>query len=164
MTELTTHTLEVPGAVLTYDVRRNGASTAPALMLIGEPMGAAGFGTLSGYFTDRTVITYDPRGVERSQRTDGADQSTREEHADDVHRVIETVGGPVDLFASSGGAINALALVAQHPEDVRTLVAHEPPMVNLLPDRDAVESRRPAPCMRRTCATASGPAWRTSSP
>ena len=138
MTELTTHTLEVPGAVLTYDVRRNGASTEPPLMLIGEPMGAAGFGTLSGYFTDRTVITYDPRGVERSQRTDGAGQSTREEHADDVHRVIEAVGGPVDLFASSGGAINALALVAQHPEDVRTLVAHEPPMVNLLPDRDAV--------------------------
>ena len=123
MTELTTHTLEVPGARLTYDVRRNGASTEPPLMLIGEPMGAAGFGTLSGYFTDRTVITYDPRGVERSQRTDGVGQSTREEHADDVHRVIEAVGGPVDLFASSGGAINALALVAQHPEDVRTLVA-----------------------------------------
>ena len=140
MTELTTHTLEVPGAVMTYDVRRNGASTEPPLMLIGEPMGAAGFGTLSAYFTDRTVITYDPRGVERSQRTDGAGQSMREEHADDVHRVIETVGGPVDLFASSGGAINALALVAQHPEDVRTLVAHEPPLVNLLPDRDAVGS------------------------
>ena len=45
--------------------------------------------------------------------------------------------GPVDLFASSGGALNALALVARHPEQVRTLVAHEPPTAQVLPDRDA---------------------------
>ena len=72
MTEPTTQTLEVPGAVLTYDVRRSGTGDAPVLLLIGLPMGAAGFGTLAGYFTDRTVVTYDPRGVERSRRTDGA--------------------------------------------------------------------------------------------
>jgi pimeloyl-ACP methyl ester carboxylesterase len=42
----------------------------------------------------------------------------------------------VDLFASSGGAVNALALVARHPEDVRTLVAHEPPLASILPDRE----------------------------
>ena len=136
-TEPTTHTLEVPGAVLTYDVRRNPASAERPLMLIGSPMGAAGFGTLAGYFTDRTVVTYDPRGVERSRRTDGANRSTPEEHADDIHRIIQAVGrGPVDLFATSGGAINALALVARHPEDVRTLVAHEPPAAALLPDRE----------------------------
>jgi pimeloyl-ACP methyl ester carboxylesterase len=33
--------------------------------------------------------------------------------------------------------VNALALVAKHPEDVRTLVAHEPPMPSVLPDREA---------------------------
>ena len=89
------------------------------------------------HFTDRTVVTYDPRGVERSDKTDPASQSTPEHHADDVHRVIEELGvGPVDLFASSGGAINALALVATHPEDVRTLVAHEPPLASLVPDRE----------------------------
>ena len=44
-------------------------------------------------------------------------------------------GGPVDLFASSGGAITALALVAKHPEDVRVAVAHEPPLASLLADR-----------------------------
>ena len=65
--EPTTHTLDVPGAVLTYDVRRNDASTEPVLLLIGSPMGAAGFATLAGHFTDRTVVTYDPRGVERSR-------------------------------------------------------------------------------------------------
>jgi pimeloyl-ACP methyl ester carboxylesterase len=101
-------------------------------------MGAGGFGTLAGHFTDRTVVTYDPRGVERSRKTDGVIESTPEQHADDVHRLISALGaGPVDLFASSGGAVNALALVARHPDDVRTLVAHEPPAAQVLADRDA---------------------------
>ncbi|HSK97611.1 MAG TPA: alpha/beta hydrolase [Euzebyales bacterium] len=138
MTEPTTHTLDVPGAVLTYDVRPSDVSGAPVLLLIGSPMGAAGFGTLAGHFTDRTVVTYDPRGVERSERTDGAAESTPELHADDLHRLISALdAGPVDLFASSGGAVNALALVARHPEQVRTLVAHEPPLAQVLPDREA---------------------------
>ena len=137
MTDQTTHTLEVSGATLTYDVRRTDTSSEPPLMLIGSPMGAAGFGTLSGHFADRTIVTYDPRGAERSRRTDGKNRSTPDEHADDIHRIIAAVGlGPVDLFASSGGAVNALALVARHPEDVRTLVAHEPPDAAVLPDRD----------------------------
>ena len=100
-------------------------------------MGAAGFGTLASHFTDRTVVTYDPRGVERSEKADPASPSTPDQHADDLHRLIQALdGGPVDLFASSGGAVNALALVARHPEDVRTLVAHEPPLASILPDRE----------------------------
>jgi pimeloyl-ACP methyl ester carboxylesterase len=135
---MTTHTLEVPGAVLTYDVRRNESSTDPVLMMIGSPMGAAGFGTLAGHFTDRTVVTYDPRMSDRSRRTDGATQTTVEEQADDLHRLIEALdAGPVDLFASSGGAVNALELVARHPEQVRTLIAHEPPDAAVLPDAEA---------------------------
>ena len=136
MTEPATQTLESEGAVLTYDVRPGGSDTEPPLVMIGSPMGAAGFGTLASHFTDRTVVTYDPRGVERSRRTDGALESTPDEHADDIHRVIAAVGrGPVDLFASSGGAVNALPLVARHPDDVRTLVAHEPALASILPDR-----------------------------
>ena len=46
----------------------------------------------------------------------------------------------MDLFASSGGAVNALCLVAKHPEDVRTLVAHEPPSAAALPDREGAEA------------------------
>lgn len=134
-TEPTKRTLDAPGAVLTYDVRE-AASPAPPLFLIGSPMGAGGFGTLAGHFTDRTVVTYDPRGVERSTKADPTGESTPEQHADDLHRVITALGaGPVDMFASSGGAVNALALVATHPEDVRTLVAHEPPLASILPDR-----------------------------
>ncbi len=136
-TKPTTQTLAVPGATLAYDVRRNDASTEPILFLIGSPMGAAGFGTLAGHFTDRTVMTYDPRGSERSQKTDPMSPSTPDDHANDLHRIIQAAGGgPVDLFASSGGAINALALLAEHPEDVRTLVAHEPPLASILPDHE----------------------------
>ena len=138
MTELETHTLEVPGAVLTYDVRRNDATTEPVLLLIGSPMGAAGFATLAEHFTDGTVVTYDPRMSDRSRRTDGATETTVEEQADDLHRLIAALDtGPVDLFASSGGAVNALALVAKHPDQVRTLIAHEPPDFALLPDAES---------------------------
>jgi len=134
----TTSTVPVPGAVLTYDIRPGADTNLRPLLLIGSPMGASGFGTLAGHFQDRTVITYDPRGVERSIKDDPSSQSTPEQHADDVHAVIEALGvGPVDLFASSGGAINALALVAAHPEDVHTLVAHEPPLAALVPDHEA---------------------------
>jgi pimeloyl-ACP methyl ester carboxylesterase len=134
----TTRTIDVPGARITYDVRPSAGSGEPALFLIGSPMGAGGFGTLAGHFPDRTVVTYDPRGVERSPKDDPGSPSTPNEHADDLHEIIEALGGgPVDMFASSGGAVNALALVARHPEDVRTLVAHEPPLAAILPDRDA---------------------------
>lgn len=139
MTEPKTRSLEVPGAVLCYDVRGSGSGTEPALLLIGSPMGAAGFGTLASHFADRTVVTYDPRGSERSERTDDAAESTPDEHADDLHRPISALdAAPVDIFASSGGAVNALTLVAKHPRKVRTLVAHEPPAAQELPDRGPV--------------------------
>jgi len=140
VTESTTRTLEAPGATLTYDVRPGGSTDKLPLFLIGSPMGAAGFGTLSGHFPDRTLITYDPRGSERSTKPDMTSPSTPDEHADDLHRIIQEVGGPVDMFASSGGATNALALIAKHPEDVRTLVAHEPPMAAVLPDRENAQA------------------------
>lgn len=138
MTEPTTHTLDVPGALLTYDVRESASGADPVLLIIGSPMGASGFVTLAGHFDDRTVVTYDPRGAERSKKTDDLSESTPAEHADDLHRLIAALDkGPVDLFATSGGAINALALVTRHPEQVRTLVDHEPPAAQVLPDREA---------------------------
>jgi pimeloyl-ACP methyl ester carboxylesterase len=136
MPEFETHTLAVPGAVLRYDVRAVPESTAPILLMIGSPMDASGFAALAGHFPDRTVVTYDPRGAGRSERTEGG-ESTPDRHADDLHRLIDAIGGgPVDIFASSGGAVNALALVARHPEQVHTLVAHEPPAGQVLPDRE----------------------------
>jgi pimeloyl-ACP methyl ester carboxylesterase len=136
MTTLTTHTLDVPGATLTYDVREPDTPTEKRpLFIFGSPMGASGFEQLVGHFTDRTVITYDPRGMERSSR-ELDHEITVEVHAEDYHRVVEAVGlGPVDAFGSSGGAMCGLHWVVAHPEDVRTFVAHEPPVLMLLEDR-----------------------------
>ncbi|MEO5834019.1 MAG: alpha/beta hydrolase [Nakamurella sp.] len=137
MTAVHTHTLHVPGATLTFDVHGDLAAGDPPLMMFGSPMDARGFTTLAGLFADRPVLTYDPRGSGRSKRTDPGTQSTPADHADDLHRIIDALGaGPVDVFATSGGAINALALVAAHPGQVRTLVGHEPPLVEILPDRE----------------------------
>src|SRR3712207_4979896 len=111
--------------------------------MIGQPMDASGFRTLASHFADRTVVTYDPRGLGRSTRRDGRVDHDPAVQASDVHAVIEALGaGPVDMFASSGGAVTALALVAAHPGDVLTLVAHEPPLIPVLPDAEAAERAR----------------------
>ncbi|MEV0440611.1 alpha/beta hydrolase [Streptomyces spectabilis] len=139
-TKLDTYTLDTSGATLTYDVRGGLGDTGtdhPVLLLIGSPMDAAGFTTLASHFDDRVVVTYDPRGTGRSVRTDGEGELTPDEHAEDLRRLVEALGfGAVDVFASSGGAVNGLALVARHPGLVRTLVAHEPPAVRTVPDHE----------------------------
>ena len=135
MTDPRTSTLEVPGAVLTYDVRQpETPSEHLPLFVFGSPMAASGFTQLLPHFADRTVITYDPRAAERSRLApDG--EVTAQLHADDMHRVVEATGlGPVDAFGSSGGGAFALQWVVDHPDDVRTLVAHEPPLLTLLED------------------------------
>jgi pimeloyl-ACP methyl ester carboxylesterase len=135
MTAPTTHTLDVPGARLAYDVREpDTPSDIRPLFIFGSPMGASGFEQLVGHFTDRTIITYDPRGMERSLREPGS-ELTAEVHAEDYHRVVEAAGlGPVDAFGSSGGGMCGLHWVVAHPEDVRTFVSHEPPVITLLED------------------------------
>jgi len=137
-----TNTLETAEADIVYDVQGPlpTADGRPALFMIGQPMDASGFRTLASYFPDRTVITYDPRGLGRSIRKDGQVDNVPTVQADDVHAVIRTLdAGPVEMFASSGGAVTALALVAAHPNDVTVLVAHEPPLVPVLPDAEAAE-------------------------
>ena len=141
----TTHTLETAGAAIAYDVRGPlpAADGRPPLLMIGQPMDASGFGALASHFPDRTVVTYDPRGLGRSVRSDGRVDNDPDVQAADVHALIEHLGaGPVELFASSGGAVTALALVAAHPEDVVTLVAHEPPIITVLPDAEAAARAR----------------------
>ncbi|MEV6097674.1 alpha/beta hydrolase [Nocardia sp. NPDC051981] len=144
---MTAHILETPEADLAYDLLgpAPSASAHRPLMMIGQPMTADGFATLASYFPERTVITYDPRGLGRSVRKDGRTDNSPTVQAEDVHALITALGvGPVDLFASSGGAVTALALVTAHPDDVATLVAHEPPMIPVLPDAAAAERARAA--------------------
>ncbi|MGP8250222.1 MAG: alpha/beta fold hydrolase [Candidatus Dormibacteria bacterium] len=137
-----TCTLETAQADIAYDVQGPlpTADGRPPLFMIGQPMDASGFRTLASYFLDRTVITYDPRGLGRSIRKDGRVDNVPAVQADDVHGVIRALDvGPVEMFASSGGAVTALALVAAYPNDITVLVAHEPPLMSVLPDAEAAE-------------------------
>jgi pimeloyl-ACP methyl ester carboxylesterase len=141
----TTHVLETAEVDIAYDVHGSlpAADGRPPLFMIGQPMDASGFATLASHFPDRTVVTYDPRGLGRSRRKDGRVDNTPTVQADDVHAIIEALGvGPVEMFASSRGAVTALALVTAYPNDVTTLVAHEPPLISVLPDAEAAERAR----------------------
>ena len=130
--QLTAGRLDVPGASLHYEVRGSG----PLTLVVGQPMTSEPFGPLADLLADqRTVVTYDPRGMGRSTVHDPSQDVTPELEADDLARLVEALGGgPADVFASSGGAVAGLALAARHPAHVRTLVAHEPPLTQLLPD------------------------------
>ncbi|CAM5457070.1 alpha/beta hydrolase [Streptomyces hirsutus] len=138
-------TLRTSEADLVHDVLGPlpTADGRPPLFMIGQPINLAGFRALASYFPERTVVTYDPRGIGRSVRRDGRVDHSPALQAADVHAVIEALGaGPVEMFASSGGAVTALALVEKYPGAVTTLVAHEPPLITLLPDaRAAVRAR-----------------------
>src|ERR1700730_6182444 len=104
----TTHILHLDEAEIVYDVHGPlpEADGRPPLFMIGQPMTASGFGTLASHFPDRTVITYDPRGLGRSIRRDGRIDNSPTVQASDVHAVIEKLeAGPVEVFASSGGAV-----------------------------------------------------------
>jgi pimeloyl-ACP methyl ester carboxylesterase len=131
----TTATLELPGLRLHHEVRGAG----PLLLLVGAPMGAGDFaGLADALATDHTVVTHDPRGTGRSPLDDPAQDSTPELRAGDVVALLDALGAEsADVFGSSGGAVTGLALVAGHPGRVRTLVAHEPPLLDLLPDAEA---------------------------
>ncbi|MFQ6330753.1 alpha/beta fold hydrolase [Nocardia sp. CWNU-33] len=129
----TTGTLDVPGARLHYELR----GTGPLVVLVGAPMDAAAFAPLADLLaTDHTVLTTDPRGHQGSLLDDPTQDSTPELRADDLARLIASVGaGPAVVFGSSGGAVTALALAQAQPDLVTTVVAHEPPLLALLDDR-----------------------------
>ncbi|MBD7996165.1 alpha/beta hydrolase [Arthrobacter sp. Sa2CUA1] len=132
----TNHVLEVPGARIVYDVAEVRTSAEPPLLLFGSPMDASGFTALAARFSDRTTLTYDPRGTGRSETSDT--ECSPELHAQDLHALVTDLGSAqVDIFASSGGAVNALAFAAKAGEQIRILVVHEPPLAGILPDRHA---------------------------
>jgi pimeloyl-ACP methyl ester carboxylesterase len=129
----TVRSVTVPGARLHYEVRGSGG---PLLLVIGSPMGSADFAPLADALAGgHTVVTYDPRGHANSTIDDPDEDSTPESRADDVAAILDDLGAEsADAFGSSGGAVTGLALVARHPGRVRTLIAHEPPLLELLPD------------------------------
>ena len=163
LAEATTHTLDVPGAELTYDIVRNEASAAPVLMLIGSPMGAAGFGTLAKHFSDRSIVTYDPRGSERSTKA-GPDESSQRRSST-----------PTTSIASSGRSVArsiSLRAVAARSTPLRS--SRRIPRTCASSSHTSRRSPRSCPTRRtrrrpsarsvtRTSRRAGAPGWRTSS-
>jgi clorobiocin biosynthesis protein CloN7 len=139
MIQTTARTLSVPGANLYYEVTGSG----PVLMMVGLPVDHTEFAKVVPLLADRyTVVTYDPRGFSQSSIEDPDQDSTPELVADDVHRVLAAVTSePAYLLGSSGGAVTALALVTRHPEQLRVVVAHEPPLLELLPDAEQLRAQ-----------------------
>ncbi|MBB1256417.1 alpha/beta hydrolase [Streptomyces sp. OF3] len=134
-----TRVLEVPDGRLYYEVRGGAGSL---VVLVGAPMDADAFGPLADVLAaDRTVLTTDPRGIHRSEVHDPEQDSTPELRADDLFRLITHLdAGPAVVVGSSGGAVSALALAQRHPEVLRAVVAHEPPLSELLDDRDELRA------------------------
>ncbi|WP_112239865.1 alpha/beta fold hydrolase [Kribbella monticola] len=132
------HTLTVPGADLYYELRGSG----PLVALIGSPMGARSFEPLADLIaSDYTVLTTDPRGIDRSSLSDPDQDSTPELRAEDLSALLTEVdAGPAIVFGSSGGAITALAFAQAYPDQVRAVIAHEPPLCELLEDRDELRA------------------------
>jgi len=133
-------TLKVPGARLHYEVRGAG----PLLLLIaGGPADASVFANVADALARHyTVVTYDPRGNSRSSLDGPPADWQADVHGDDAARLIEVMGsGPAFVFGNSGGAMVGLNLAARHPDRVRALVAHEAPVVELLPDAAAHRAR-----------------------
>jgi pimeloyl-ACP methyl ester carboxylesterase len=129
-----TETLKVPGASIYYEVRGSGPVL---LMMPGGPADAGAFRRIAGYLESHyTIVTYDPRGLSHSTLDAPVnDERIVQIFADDVHRLLAaTAKEPAFVFGSSGGAVIALELVARHPEQVRTVVPHEPPAPALMAD------------------------------
>src|SRR5713226_173912 len=129
-----TETLKVPGASIYYEVRGSGPVL---LMMPGGPADAGAFRRIAEYLEPYyTVVTYDPRGLSHSTLDAPVnDERIVQIFADDAHRLLTvTAKEPAFVFGSSGGAVIALELAARHPEQVRTVVSHEPPAPALQPD------------------------------
>lgn len=160
MTTTTPHTtagsLGVPGARLHYEVRGGG----PPVVQIGSPMDARPFAPLADALAaDHTVLTSDPRGINRSTLDDPDERTTVAMRADDLARLLSHLGaGPAAVFGSSGGAVSALALAQARPDLVHTVIAHEPPLLSLLADAEQRRAGTEA-VVATYLSHGSGPAW-----
>lgn len=126
-------TLPVPGATLFYRVDGSG----PLLLILpGGDGDADSTESLRKQLEQRyTVVMYDRRGLSRSALTSPPKNLMIATHADDAHRMLARLTNqPASVFSSSIGALIGLELVARHSEQVRTIVAHEPPAWEFLPD------------------------------
>ena len=138
ITAPTPHHLDANGGRLYYEIRGSG----PLLLVVGQPMTSAPFAALADDLAaDHTVVTYDPHGVGESSVDDPSLPITPEIEADDLAAIVDELGlGPAAVMGTSGGAVAGLAFASRHPDKITTLIAHEPPVADLLPDAGPVRA------------------------
>ena len=124
--------VETEGDELHYEVRGQGP---PLLMIHGSGLDAGGFSPVADILSDEyTVITYDRRGNSRSTRN-GPQNFEIGQQARDAVAVLQAASKPpAFVFGNSAGAVIGLEVAKRHPGAVRALVAHEPPVLRVLPD------------------------------
>jgi pimeloyl-ACP methyl ester carboxylesterase len=90
-----------------------------------------------------TVVTYDRRGISRSKLDDPAEVIEVKTHSEDASRLLcALTTEPALVLGISLGALIGLDLVARHPDQVRLLVAHEPPLTELLSEAERTAAER----------------------
>lgn len=117
--------LEVVGTTLYYEVRGNG----PVLLLIAAGGGdASSYNDVAEYLAEwYTVVTYDRRGYSHSKLNNPDEVPSIESHADDAHLLLQKITQePAFVFGSSSGGVIALDFVTRYPQQVRTIIIHEP--------------------------------------
>ncbi|GAA4628761.1 alpha/beta hydrolase [Actinoallomurus vinaceus] len=137
----TSKSLRVAGADLHYQVR----GTGPMLLISqsGEGDADRSVDLVDRLVEDYTVVTYDRRGLSRSTLDDAGAGVTIAEHADDAHRLLASLTDePVAMLGCSLGAVIGLHLAVDHPEQISTLIAHEPVAPWLLPEAERTHHER----------------------
>jgi pimeloyl-ACP methyl ester carboxylesterase len=139
--DVTTANLAVPGATIYYKTQGHG----PLLLILqGGDGNADASNVLAAGLTDHfTVVSYDRRGLTRSPADAPSAPVDPTTHADDAARLLAAVTDqPAAVFGTSLGALIGLALLGRHPEQVRLLVAHEPPVTELLAEPERSQAQR----------------------
>jgi len=139
MNTTTSYFLEVPGARLHYEITGKG----PWLLLLqggdGDADGTKGIaGSLKEHFT---IISYDRRGLSQSSLTSPSEELTLQVHTDDIHHLLlHLTTEPVYIFGTSIGALLGIDFLVRYPQQVRLLVAHEPPLTQFLDKTAAIKA------------------------
>ncbi len=133
-----TESVTSEGAELAFDVQGAGA---PLLLIAGAGGGGDVYARIAPLLADQlTVITYDRRCNGRSTG-DATVELDMAQQARDVVAVLGAAGYAQGIiFGNSGGANIALQVAAGHPAQVALLVAHEPPVIGLLPDAEPLRA------------------------
>ncbi len=133
--------LRTTGATVYYEVR--GAGPVLLISQSGEGDADRTADLVRHLAADHTVVTYDRRGLSRSVLDDPGRGATMADHVDDVHHLLAAVTDrPASMLGCSFGAVIGLHLAVGHPEQLGTLIAHEPVAPSLLPAAERVRHVR----------------------